>query len=400
GELAATALAEGQTRGLDKRIQEAMDGELAKLAEKHPQLREGQGRDLGLAAIALGAARALAGSSRDFQFDPSLLGRIPIFLIPLGPHEPSRSVTALELPYRLLLSPLAPARWRHSDDEVERRGRTELWHTRLSTGGEDDIGPDLPSKVRAIWSPDYPLGFDALESLHETPRPFRMSLEPRFRQWLVRLMAGFDERGRSFRPRAGVANRLILSALGGVLDAQGHWDSRPADIDLEQWRHLAALGRDHYVRVVRAGFLCPFGHAASLVQVTERKFEPLADGRRGERIAVLRQRFFILVREHVKSYDGSNHEFSGNNFPFTSVEILTHVTPNLIAPGSGRSKVTEAPGQPIYFAPVPGDGVFWPMVSGTNDFRFDVAATDICGNRATFAMPLLFVGDIANNPVN
>ena len=391
GEVAATALARRQMRGLDKRIQAAMETELGRLAEKHPQLREGQGRDLGLAAIALGAARSLAGSRRKFEFDPSLLGRIPIFLIPFGPHEPSRSVTALELPYRLLLSPLAAARWRHSDESVERHGRTELWHTRLSTGGSGDTGPDLPSKVRAIWSPDYPIALDVHTPPMEPAAPFRMSLDPLDRQWLVRLMAGFNEQRhrRPYVPRASIANRVMLSALGGLVDVQGQWDRRPEGVDLQQWRHIAALGRDQYVRVVYAGFLCPFGHAASLVKVTERKFEPLSAGRAGERIAVLRQRFFIVVREHVKSYDGSNHEFSGHNFPFTSVEILTHVTPNLTEPGKGASALTGAGGKAV-------DGAFWPMVSATSDFRFDIAATDICGNRVTFSMPLLFVGATAN----
>jgi hypothetical protein len=42
-------------------------------------------------------------------------------------------------------------------------------------------------------------------------------------------------------------------------------------------------------------------------------------------------------------------------------------------------------------------GAFWPMVSNAADFRFDIAATDLCGNRVTFAMPLLFVGDAAND---
>ena len=36
---------------------------------------------------------------------------------------------------------------------------------------------------------------------------------------------------------------------------------------------VATLGRDHYVRVMYAGYLWPFGHAASLIKVTERKFE-------------------------------------------------------------------------------------------------------------------------------
>ena len=58
-------------------------------------------------------------------------------------------------------------------------------------------------------------------------------------------------------------------------------------VGLEQWRHIATLGRDHYVRVVYAGYLMPFGHRASLIKVTERKFESVA-GNINQRVAVLR----------------------------------------------------------------------------------------------------------------
>lgn len=53
-----------------------------------------------------------------------------------------------------------------------------------------------------------------------------------------------------------------------------------------------SLGRDHYVRVVYAGYLMPFGHAASLIKVTERKFEPANSSTPlQQRVARLRQRF-------------------------------------------------------------------------------------------------------------
>jgi hypothetical protein len=398
GALAVEALAAGRTRGLDTLLAKAMGAELDSLAARFPQLAESQSRNIGLAALALRSGRALAVSRRRFELDASQVGSI--LKIVFTPHEPSPSVTALELPYRLLLSPIESARWRHSDTQVERAGRTELWHTRLATTA-GVAGPDGTSKVRAIWSPDYPTDLADILSLLQPPepKPFRMSLDPLDRQMLVKLMAGFNERvdrRRAYVPRPSVARRLILSSLGGVLDTEGNWNPRPQDVDLEQWRHLASLGRDHYVRVVYAGFLCPFGHAASLVKVTERKFESLGGDPATQRIAVLRQRFFIVVRELVKSYDGSTHVHDGNTFPFTSVEILSRSTPNLAPPGEGESelKKTAASG-PIYDV-VPARGVFWPMVPA-GDFQFDIAATDLCGNRVTFAMPLLFVGEIAND---
>jgi hypothetical protein len=36
--------------------------------------------------------------------------------------------------------------------------------------------------------------------------------------------------------------------------------------------HIAAQGRDHYVRIVYEGHLYPFGHRAALIKITEGKF--------------------------------------------------------------------------------------------------------------------------------
>jgi hypothetical protein len=327
----------------------------------------------------------------------------------LGPHEPAPGVTALELPYRLMLSPLEPARWHHRDDVRFDRGRTELWHTRLSTAASG-AGPDQASRVRAIWSPDYRPHDDIGELIaliseqpepNEGPAPnpdlLRLSLDPLDRSMLVTLMAGFDAKSGSgpgrYKPLSSEARRLHLSALGALLDTEGTWEKRPEGVDLQQWRHLATLGRDHYVRVMYAGYLCPFGHAASLVKVTERKFQPIAAGAT-ERIAVLRQRFFIVVREPVREYDGGGHEFHGNNFPFRRVEILTRVTPNLSEPGSGPGGVATTP--PHGLAP---RMLFWPMVPGPGqpvDVPFQIAAVDLTGRPATFALPLMFVSELAD----
>src|SRR6185503_1921858 len=122
-----------------------------------------------------------------------------------------------------------------------------------------------------------------------------------------------------------------LSSLGALCEIEGEWPPPvPPGVGLEQWRHVASLGRDHYVRVVYRGFLCHPRHAASLVKVTERKFEFVGDSK--NRVAVLRQRFFIVVRERIKTYDGRGHQYGARNLAFTDMEILTKVTPTLLAP--------------------------------------------------------------------
>ncbi len=332
-----------------------------------------------------------------------------------APHAPAADVTALELPYRLMISPVAPARWRHADRPVERGGRVELWHTRLTTA-ERATGPDAPSAIRALWSPDYrpPERIDELvRLLSKQPAPptgpepnpdlLRMSLDPLDRSMLVTLMAGFDalrDNGTPYQPRASEAGRLQLSSLGALLDAEGEWRILPADIDLQQWRHLATLGRDHYVRVMYAGYLCPFGHAASLVKVTERVFETVGGGR----VALLRQRFFVAVREPVREYDGANHVWQSRNFPFRRVEIVSRVTPDLSDPGMGASALVPGPDGTAYGPGIAPRMVFWPMVPSTStnvlaDFSFRIDATDIAGERVSFAMPLLFVGKLADDRV-
>lgn len=360
-------------------IEDAVNREIDALAQNIPALREADARSLAFAALSAKATETIAETD------------VPaIVSILLSPHQPAPSVTALEMPYRLIVSPIESARWLHKDVPMTdaRTGRTELWHTRLTTAPHD-YGPDGDSKIRAIWSPDY------------VPEPvatplIRMSLDPLDRKMLVQLMAGYDETAAGTRskysPRASRTHRLMLSSLGGLLDAEGNWTSRPAGVGLEQWRHLSTLGRDHYVRVIYAGYLCPFGHHASLVKVTERKFESMG-GNLNQRVAVLRQRFFIVVREPVKTYSAAGSAPGWFDFPFNRVEILTKVTPNLLAPGQPGTLLPNT-GNKIYSL-VPQRAAFWPML-GSGDFRFEVAAEDICGNRVTFAMPLLFIGDEAN----
>ena len=58
-------------------------------------------------------------------------------------------------------------------------------------------------------------------------------------------------------------------------------------------------------------------------------------------------------------------------------------------------------GAEIYDAKVVPRMVFWPMIPGADpdsaqNFLFQVVATDLTGNRVTFAMPLLFVSETAN----
>ena len=76
-----------------------------------------------------------------------------------------------------------------------------------------------------------------------------------------------------FVPKPIDVERLMLTSLGAWMDVRGFWDPDVSTrLSVEEWKHRGTMGRDHYVKVVYKGYLFPFGHKASLVKVTERKF--------------------------------------------------------------------------------------------------------------------------------
>ncbi len=378
--------------------------ELDGVSARTPSPRDPELRALVASAVGFYASGALADLAR-MKPELDLSAVFPMLPFLIRPQPVPWNATKLEIPYRLIVSPVGTARFEHDVDARAKNGRHELWHTHLTTSNEP-TGPDRAAWLRAIWSDDYALPLADRTAFTDANLPFRMSLDPTDRAMLVDLMAGFHRKtptGSRYQPRPSTAHRLHLSALGALLDAEGAWSTRPELVDVQEWRHQATLGRDHYVRVVYAGFLWPFGHAASLIKVTERKFESTnttgGPASNPDRVAILRQRFFIVVREHTKSYSGARHVTGGHVFPFSEVELLTRVTPNLLAPGSGQTKLIEVTGKPVYVAGVAKRMAFWPMTAAAGDFRFEIAATDRDGTRSTFAMPLLFVGEIANTLV-
>ena len=347
--------------------------------------------------------------------------------------EPGPTETALEIPWRLQISPNRYAAWLHSFSPVTHNGWTELWHTRLGVqvtikktaknpghaflvdshymyegadapegrkymvtgdayvGGRAlDLLPGFRS-IRAVWSQDYPQN-----ALLKDNVPFRSSLTGQDRRDLVNLTSLFT---RAAPPVAGPigaqfvavalppynplpvqVNRLMLSTLGAWVDFHGAWSKGyHINIALEEWTHRATQGRDNYVRVVYKGYLFPFGHRASLVKITERKFYYQG----GRNVAYLFQRMFIIVREPTKQFgDTKLQDATGRNIdlamPFKTVEITTKTTPDL-----------EPPKQ------IPGVGAhdtdaFWPQVA-SGDFLFHLVGQDLDGQRTEFTTPLAFI---------
>lgn len=393
---------------------------------------------------------------------------------------PAPTETAIEMPYRLVISPNMEVAWGHRRSPFTSRGRTELWHTRLqltSAEGPVELSRTLRAPLRAIWSPDYDrhnppaptlddpdLGRTAMSPSdrhqiviltsafhgYEVERHFNLgvvlaggaggvgpidfeALEPAMAA-AARLAAGVTSIRRTvpYVPQPFYAEELMLSGLGGWLGSRGQWDpprtaapsrlfefsevreilaahalraeaatpvadaaflaqlglitvghARPAaeQLDLSEWVHRAAQGRDHYVRIVYKGELLPFRNRAALIKVTERKFKE----QNGLVVAWLFQRMFIVVREPVKQFAPSDR-----GMPFKRVQLTTLVTPDIADPavisGTHRS--------------------FWvEVMTGAATqarFKFHAVGTDAGGNRVDFTIPMMFASikeDSVTRPV-
>ena len=274
-----------------------------------------------------------------------------------APSPPGQGATAIEAPYRLVLSPDATARWRHDvDASPGTTGIIPLWHT-LLVPGDDGAQPT----VRAVWTRD-------LDAPGIAPT-YPISLSDDDRQQIITLSADFTIPG--YTPLPIGARRLALTSLGAWLDLAGQWDVLPATIVLEAWLHRATMGRDQAVVVVERGNLSPYGHRASKVTVTRREFlvpEGLLDAE-----AVLVQETFIVPRERVRAYE-SLPAADQRGTPFRRVEILTTISPPI---NTDEREIA-----------------FWPRARADfEDVRFELLGVDWDGVAHQFTTPLLFVGD-------
>ncbi|HEV7682192.1 MAG TPA: hypothetical protein VGO68_08730 [Pyrinomonadaceae bacterium] len=316
---------------------------------------------------------------------------------PPKPRAPGDSETALELPYLLILSPSVFGAWAHAQLPVtsKKAKRTELWHTRLgvrSAGGVNETNQTLRT-VRAVWALDNGFHDEWASPPPHANEPFRMTLDADDRYNIVHLSSNYtimrpatgNKPRQSYEPNPVEVERLMLSSMGAWINSRGVWDP-PNPLTVEEWRQRGTMGRDHYVRVVYKGYLFPFGHRASLVKVTERKFHTNMPGN----TAYLRQRMYIIVREPEKTYGGTELKTpDGNSYdrqmPFRRVRITTLVTPNLDDPANSDIEI---------FGAAQLQSLFWPKVLN-KDFQFHLIAEDFEGNETEFTMPLLFADQAA-----
>jgi hypothetical protein len=333
------------------------------------------------------------------------LARTPIskYVTVPRPRKPNADETSLELPFRLLISPNGLARFTHETlpAAFAPTGHTALWHTRLAEAGEADSGIHQPldEPIRAIWArggpeSDHSRFVDHFPSVpnvpaHDTtPAPlFRQTMDDADRYSIAHLSGNFALSGGHHE--AVDCQRLMLSSVGGWLDARGDW-TVPPGLSIEQWVHHAAQARDHYVRIMYKGYLLPFGHRVSLVKVSERFF---MNGQPGNAAYVL-QRMYLIVREPVREYPethlfktaGGQAQYYHRAMPFPVVRLLTHVTPDIADPNA-----TQVAGH--------GQNLFWPTLPGQSEpFQFQYEAIDLDGKAIRFSLGAIFIDNTLANP--
>ncbi|MEK4058491.1 MULTISPECIES: hypothetical protein [Paenibacillus] len=282
----------------------------------------------------------------------------PLLLPELLPDEkvaPKAEHTAIEAPYRLILSPNWFGGWNHVFYPATFLGLTELWHTRLGVRTKDGIDEQesFLRTVRAVWNMDQ-----------APPPKFTMSLNEKNRSDIVKNSLEFKN--------AIQVNRMMLSSLGIWLDLDGSWQVGPPN--LSKWIHRSAMGRDNFVKIVYEGYLFPFGHRASMITFTERRCE--ASPLNKDMIAYLVSWTIVVVREPERYFPVPGMPNEGRQLPFRRIRLKTLQTP------------------PLNKVRLP-----WLSVD-ENDFLFHVEGEDQEGRLIEFTTPLAFVESICQTLID
>ena len=296
------------------------------------------------------------------------------------------SETSIELPYRLFISPNQYAAWLH-ETTLRWMGTSangqfqtcELWHSRMTCRNCDNIADPTAATatlktIRALWGVDINGTYNQKPQRDES---FITALYNDDRHCIVHESSNWGI--PNFTPPAVQVNQLMLTALGGWLDGVLQVSRQALEnakltgsLNLLKWSHLATLGRDHYVQVVYAGNMFPFGHEASLVRITQRT--PTSN------YAVNLQRFFIVITELEKKYNPIDAANQFNSFPYSTIKFVTAATPSIDTPQRFCTTLSDKQ----------NDHQFVPQVNKT-PFAFRLIGYDLEGNEVDFEMPLVFV---------
>ena len=280
------------------------------------------------------------------------------------------SVTQIEIPYRVKLSPTSQAGWSHATTPVQGSTQAyEVWHTSLGVrsvpanvaGTVDERNASLRT-ARALWTRDWDL-----TGVRDTVPIENPSLTADYRGNIVLNSSAAGPTTASPQGANPIqVNRLMLSALGGYLDARGDWPNTTNDV--ARWIHRMVGGRDTFVEVDTPGYLLPFGHSATSLTITRRNDNPQL-GPVGE----LYSFNLILIGNPVTSYRSAGLQTATQldllRWPFLTIELKkTHF-------------ITQRA----------NGGTYWPTDASGTPIMVDAVGRDRRGRAIHFSVPLYFV---------
>jgi hypothetical protein len=323
----------------------------------------------------------------------------------LGLDWTQRLETAIELPWGIILQPLGTHRrdyfWRYHSSPRRENQRTEIWLARI----ENKAGPNTPtafelvdvgglqyknfdsSSQTAVYEDKatYPasiierspiINFDRLELAATFSRRF-----PYNRHRFTKLQ--YDRNGPGTRVTytnaCYVEGRTItvrnygVSSYGGWLDIDTSIDVNPG-CPISGWNHTTSHGQDQYVKLIREGFIYPWGIHAQLVIESQRWF---VRDRRGHFVAPNVQQAFIQFSE-------SNEVAPETESAFLRISVRTKRSPPLDPPPGGDvNKLALC-------------DYFWPLVGGT-PFAFEFEGSDHGRSSKLWSQAAIFVSNKALN---
>lgn len=339
--------------------------------------------------VALTLSGLLSWAERDpylSQIGRYLDGEVLPSNLPIG-KLPSPYVTMIEMPWWLVLSPNRLSSWTEQVRAKTYGGRSEVFHARLASMLPGDSQTDDPEyrTLRGIWIKD-PTATSLLSDPNsevaegQQGHPFAMIPTPRDRADIVNLTTRTGAMQVGGQARA-IKARVALSPLGGQLIAEGAWDE-PGVSSMTAWQQRIWQGRDTYAKVVRRGFLYPWGFKAAQIEEGVRVFRADAGGTIR---AFWEKRTMVAVTEpEVNLGDTSTATDAGRRAAlFSSVTCLTEQTPPLVLPRNLTPIRGEWAGMKVYTPRVATRG-------GTAAFSFDLIGIDPDGNEIPFSQPLLF----------
>ncbi len=301
----------------------------------------------------------------------------------LKPGPVAEDSTCIEAPALMYISPNQTGGFEHriSLTGLQQQGQSEvyeMWHTKLGVRlGDAKVTDGLPylRSIRALWAFDAKTDYTQVPNPNY-PMPFLASLDASDRHQLVHITSNYLI--SNYQPKTVPVKKLMLTPLGAYLDWHAFFDvPSPADnyLNIIEWEHFATMGRDHYVKIVKEGYLFPFGHRAALVKITERKFM------KENRSAVNRQHMYIVVLQKEVVYERTIPRGDFLKFPFQTVEIINSNTPNIDNPQNTTIDKSLS-------------GYNFYIHSSGKPFDFDVVLIDKEGAGHRKKMPLTFVENI------